>query len=269
MHLKLAAYSLQLFEIIIIGKFKIMPFTPAHTALVLPFIRKRYLSATGLVAGSVAPDFEYFFKMSTNGVHGHTILGLFYFDVPVVILLAVTFHLVVKQNFIHHLPSFFQVRFQDTLQLDFMQYLRQNPWVFIFSALAGSASHLFWDSFTHGDGYFASTLWFYQGAIIPFNGARYPLFYFLQHLSTVIGLFILFVYIIRIKPVVVEKANGAFLLYWFTFVIISVAVVAIRFTWHPADMKIGNFVVSVISAICLALIICGLLPFRSGFSKAK
>ena len=70
------ARGLQLFEPIIIDKLKIMPFTPAHTALVLPFIQKRYLSATGLIAGSVAPDFEYFFKMSTNGVHGHTIPGL-------------------------------------------------------------------------------------------------------------------------------------------------------------------------------------------------
>lgn len=244
-----------------------MPFTPAHTALVLPFIRKKYLSATGLIAGSVAPDFEYFFKMSTNGVHGHTIAGLFYFDLPVVIFLAVIFHLVVKQNLIHHLPGFLRLRFQDTLRFDFMQYLRQHPWVFICSALAGSASHLFWDSFTHGDGYFASTLWFYEGTVIPFNGARYPLFYFLQHLSTVIGLLILSIYIARKKAVAEEKANGAFLLYWFTFVIISVAVVAIRFLLHPADMKIGNFVVSVISATCLALIICGLLPFRSGFSK--
>jgi hypothetical protein len=83
-----------------------MPFTPAHSAIVLPFVRinPKYVSATGLIIGSLTPDFEYFFKMSVNGVHGHTLPGLLYFDLPVATALALVFHLVVKRNFINNVP---------------------------------------------------------------------------------------------------------------------------------------------------------------------
>src|SRR5690606_6477678 len=122
-----------------------MPFTPGHAAIVLPFIRLRWLSATGLIIGSFSPDFEYFFKMSVSSNYSHTRAGLFYFDVPVTIFLAFLFHLVVKKNLIFNLPPFLQRKFHDTLQLDFMQYARSNWFVLILSSLGGAASHLFWD----------------------------------------------------------------------------------------------------------------------------
>ena len=79
-----------------------MPFTAAHPAIVLPLIKRnpRMVSATGLIAGSLAPDFEYFLKLSVNGVHGHTLWGLIYFDIPVAAFLAVLFHALVKNNLI-------------------------------------------------------------------------------------------------------------------------------------------------------------------------
>ena len=98
-----------------------MPFTPAHPAIVLPFlkIKPERVSATALVIGSIAPDFEYFFKMSVSGQHSHTLLGILYFDIPVTIGLAFLFHGVVKRNLIANLPAFFQYRFQPILQLEF------------------------------------------------------------------------------------------------------------------------------------------------------
>jgi hypothetical protein len=68
-----------------------MPFTPAHPAIVLPLIRSRYFSATGLIIGSLSPDFEYFFKMSVDSIYSHSKVGLFYFDLPVTIVLALLF----------------------------------------------------------------------------------------------------------------------------------------------------------------------------------
>ena len=121
----------------------------------LPLIRWRYFSATGLIVGSLSPDFEYFFKMSVDSIHSHSRLGLFYFDLPVTIVLAILFHQLVKVNLIGNLPAFLQKRFQDTLHFNFLKYLKNNWWIFLYSAIIGAGSHLFWDSFTHNNRFFS------------------------------------------------------------------------------------------------------------------
>src|SRR5262245_38934596 len=138
-----------------------MPFTAAHPAIILPLIRSRYFSATALIAGSIAPDFEYFFKMSVSSVYSHTVAGLFYFDLPVVVFISLLFHLVVKKNLISSLPLFFQQKFQPILELDFLDYVKRHPWIFVSSALVGAASHILWDRFTHNNS-FTQSLPFYK-----------------------------------------------------------------------------------------------------------
>ena len=166
-----------------------MPFTPAHPAIVLPLICSRYFSATGLIIGSLSPDFEYFFKMSVDSIYSHSKVGLFYFDLPVTIVLSILFHQLVKTNFIANLPGFLQKRFHDTLRFNFIQYLKTNWWIFLYSSIIGAASHIFWDSFTHNNRFFSrqfSTI--YERMSVPFDGVSYPLFYVLQHISTAVGL---------------------------------------------------------------------------------
>jgi hypothetical protein len=55
-----------------------MPFTFSHPAIILPlaYLPKKWYSMTGLVIGSLVPDFEYFLRMSMAGYHSHTIAGL-------------------------------------------------------------------------------------------------------------------------------------------------------------------------------------------------
>jgi hypothetical protein len=240
-----------------------MPFTPAHPAIVLPFLRLRMVSATALVAGSMAPDFEYFFKLSVESEHSHTLKGIFYFDIPVVLLLSALFHLVVKQNLITNLPWTLQQRFQDTLSFDFISFLKSRPLVFLISAIAGTASHIFWDAFTHNGGFFARNLWFYKGTAIPFDGAQYPLFYVLQHISTFVGLFCVAVYIYMRKPQPGNDVTKPSIIYWLVIVVITALVVVIRFAIYSSDYNLGNVVVSSISGLCFALIIGGVFKFRS------
>jgi hypothetical protein len=235
-----------------------MPFTPAHTAIVLPAINLRYLSATGLIVGSMAPDFEYFFKMSVNGVHGHTWPGLFYFDLPVTLVLSLLFHKAVKKNLIANLPPFLQLRFNDTLRADFVSFLSKNPIAFIISALLGSASHILWDGFTHGNGFFVIYFSFYDGAKVPFQGVDYPLWYALQHISTGIGLTILLVFI-WLKPRTGSSEKPS-LIYWILLLSISFLVLSVRFLVRPEQLELGNFVVSAISALCVGLLATGILP---------
>jgi hypothetical protein len=239
-----------------------MPFTPAHTAVVLPLLRSKRTSATALVIGSIAPDFEYFFKMSVNGVHGHTWAGLFYFDLPVTFLLAIIFHLVVKQNLIMNLPAFLQRRFQETLETDFISILKAKPMTFILSALFGSATHILWDGFTHGKGMAVNYFSFYDGAFVPFQGVNYPLWYALQQISTFIGLTILTAYILLFMREG-DRAVQPRISYWLTLVLLTVAVTTLRFTIHSSDLQLGNLVVSMLSASCIGLICCGFLNFGS------
>jgi Domain of unknown function (DUF4184) len=240
-----------------------MPFTAAHPAIILPFIRSRYFSATGLIVGSLAPDFEYFFKMAVSSNYSHTLGGLFYFDLPVTLVIALVFHIIVKKNLIYNLPGFFQRRFQGLLNFDFVTYLKGHQRAFLLSALLGSASHIFWDSFTHNNSFFAQTIPFYKGTYVPYDGVKYPLFYALQHISTWIGLTIVGIYVIALRPVSIQYQSTQKFLYWFTLVTITVIVTWTRFVIVPLDSNIGNLIVTAISGFLLSLVCCGLINFKN------
>jgi hypothetical protein len=241
-----------------------MPFTPGHPAIILPLIRSRYFSATGLIIGSMSPDFEYFFRMSVMGVHGHTKAGLFYFDVPVTVILALLFHLVVKVNLISNLPPFFQRRFQQTLSLNFLSYLKNHWAIFLMSAAIGAGSHIFWDSFTHNNRFFVRLFSdVYDSTYIAYNGANYPLFYVLQQISTVVGLSVVTVYILLKKPVGGFGPGVPRIGYWLLVFAIAVAVLRLRFYIHPFDYTLGNVVVSGITGLMMGVIFCGFINFRN------
>ena len=69
-----------------------MPFTFSHPAIILPLLKlgKNKVSATALIAGSMAPDFEYFINFQMKQIHGHTAAGMFYYDFPLAILLCLS-----------------------------------------------------------------------------------------------------------------------------------------------------------------------------------
>jgi hypothetical protein len=210
----------------------------------------------------MAPDFEYFFRFSVTSTLSHTGWGILYFNIPVVILLSLIFHLRVKANLIDSLPSFFRNRLHDLRLLDFFDYLKRNYIIFIISAGIGSLSHIFWDSFTHANGYFVRELPFYEDTIVPYDGARYPLYYALQHLSTFVGLSIITIYFIAQKPVAGLHRTTIAVTYWLVVSGITFTVVAARFLIYSDDYIIGNLVVTMISGFCIAVIIAGFINFR-------
>lgn len=241
-----------------------MPFTPAHTAIVLPFVKgsPRYVSATALVAGSVSPDFEYFFKMSVNSLYSHTVAGLFWFDLPVALLISWVFHVVVKDNLVDNFPGFLHSRFLFLKEVNFMQRVRQYPMALILSAIFGAMSHIFWDAFTHNNAFFVRNLAFYERSYIPFMGVKYPLWYGLQHISTFVGLAIVVIYVClmptRTGAVVNHRPQ---LRYWLLIVVIMVAVVILRFSIRSSDFNPGNLIVTCITGFCVALVATGMFRF--------
>lgn len=130
-----------------------MPFTFAHPALVIPLLRQRrrwpWLSATGLVASSVAPDFEKFFRLKLANDYSHTVASLFYFSCPVGLALAFLFHGLVRRPLLRHLPAPLHRRLARWAAVDWPGRVRRQPLGVLASIGLGAATHLLWDSFTH------------------------------------------------------------------------------------------------------------------------
>lgn len=130
-----------------------MPFTFSHPAIILPFkqAKPQWFSLSGLAAGSMAPDFEYFIKVHGTSVISESFLGIFVFNLPVAIIISLLFHLLVKNPLIRHLPKPFDRRFSGFLKFDFLNYLKKHPWIFLLSCLLGVFSHLALDIITSPD----------------------------------------------------------------------------------------------------------------------
>ncbi|MEN1934539.1 DUF4184 family protein [Paenibacillus sp. 102] len=168
-----------------------MPFTFAHPAVVIPFCKKqRYVSITALVLGSMAPDFEYFLHFRPYGVIGHTWLGFFYLNLPLVFILAYIYHYIVKRPFIEHLPWPFSIYYCNVASIPWKLTSWKEIFVFLYSALFGMLTHVVWDAFTHKTGYFVMNLPFLQQSIYSI-----PIYKFMQHGSTCLG-FVLITFVL-------------------------------------------------------------------------
>jgi len=130
-----------------------MPFTFSHPALVVPFLRARrrwpWLSATGLITGSMAPDFEKFFRLHLASKYSHTVASIFYFSCPVSLALAFLFHGVVRRPLLANLPIWLWQRVGHYARFDWPRHYRQHVGGVLLSIVLGAAGHLFWDCFTH------------------------------------------------------------------------------------------------------------------------
>src|SRR3954469_13296912 len=101
-----------------------MPFTFAHPAIVLPLINKnrKFFSATGLVIGSIIPDFEAFIRLNVNKPYSHTWLGMFWFDLPLGLIAAFVFHDLVRDPLIRNLPGFLGDKFARFIHFQWNRY---------------------------------------------------------------------------------------------------------------------------------------------------
>jgi hypothetical protein len=236
-----------------------MPFTFSHPALVLPltYLPKTWFSLTGLVIGSLAPDFEYFLRMKVTSHYSHTISGLVWFDLPLGILLVFMFHNIVRNPLIENLPSFLNSRFSTYIGFEWNTYFRKNWLVVIISLLIGVASHLLWDSFTHNHGYFVEALPALTETVTLF-GKEIPVFKILQHSSTVLGA-ILIGYAIYRLPVINTGKARLIAKYWGLVAAVSFIIIATRLFTGLNFHQYGNVIVTVISAVLISITLTPML----------
>lgn len=167
-----------------------MPFTFSHPALIIPLLhaqkRFRWLSATGLITGSIAPDFEKFFKLDLASGYSHTLASIFYFSCPVSLALAFLFHLVVRRPLLAHLPEWLRRRVFQYALFNWPLHFRQHYVGVLLSIVLGAVSHLLWDSFTHPN-YVMVKFLPWMATPVLFGGREVPLYQVSGLVSTVLG----------------------------------------------------------------------------------
>lgn len=232
-----------------------MPFTFTHPAIILPltYLPRKWFSLTGLVIGSFTPDFEYFLRMRVKSNYSHTLEGVIWFDLPLGLLLAFIFHNIVRNSLFENLPTFLKSRFYIFKPFDWNQFFYKNWWVVILSILIGTASHLFWDSFTHNHGYFVKAIPSLTNTIDIFE-IQIPIFKILQHSSTLIGGLVIALAFYKL-PTYNNINNKINLKYWTIFAGLTLTIISIRILSGLEIKQYGNVIVTAISAGIISLIL--------------
>ena len=216
-----------------------MPFTFSHIAAVA-WVRSRWLPYSALVAGAIAPDFSY---IVFRGHYAHNLAGLFYFCIPAGLLAFYSFHFLMKEPLLALAPPTPRRRlarvFVDHTNFEIVETLK------VFAAVhVGSATHLLWDSFTHDGGYLVVLLPEMREPLFTTFFGTTPLYRFLQHASTVVGLAIVArIAIVRyneIDPRGWKTALREFLasraFAWTAAILAAIALVSVFVGWSRYDV---------------------------------
>jgi len=232
-----------------------MPFTISHPAIVLPltYLPRQWVSLTGLVVGTLTPDFEYFLRMRTKSIYSHTIDGLFWFDLPLALFLTFIFYNLIFNSLLDNLPTFLRSRFSALRHFDWNKYFKRNWIIVIVSVLIGASSHILWDNFTHEHGYFVKIIPSLTNKISVLGG-QISVFKILQHSSTLIGGLVIIFVIYKLPTEKAEKGNIN-LKYWAIFIGLTLTIIAIRLFSGLELKEYGNVIVTAISAGLISLIL--------------
>jgi Domain of unknown function (DUF4184) len=229
---------------------KFVPLTFSHPAIILPakYLPERSVSMTGLIVGSITPDFEYFVRLREVSTYTHTWLGMFYLDLPFGLLLTFIYHYIVRDLFICNIPGFFRKRFSPYTNFNWGKYFKKHFLIVIICLLIGIASHLFWDSFTHLDGYFVRII-----PVLRENtyilGVWMPFARVLQTISTIVGAAIILFAIMRMPIVVKYAAPNEALNYWFIILGMGVVMICIRMVWYIYDFDMEGTAIPLLSGM--------------------
>ncbi len=232
-----------------------MPFTFSHSAVVLPlkYFKPKWFSTTGLVIGSMAPDFLYFIKIDGSEDFGHTLTGIFLFDLPVSFLLAIAFHRWVRNPFLVHLPAPLDRKYAGYLTFDFGRSLQRNWPLFTVSALLGALSHLAWDNFCSPKGllFYAAPDFF--GQYLSLVGGKLPLYVLIERVGSILGLVLITFAAIRADlPAtgVPSRSGRSKVVYWLSLLVTTLFFTGLKFSIDPHIRQIEHIVLILTSAAC-------------------
>jgi len=169
-----------------------MPFTISHvlTAVPLASIKRGWLPFSALAIGCMIPDTPSLVLQAPSYPVTHSAAGIVTACWPLGLATFLLFHLVMKRPLFALLPRVIQERLVGLLnggfKLSMGLLVRASLGV-----LAGAATHVFWDSFTHANRWGVQHLpWLNQVAIV-IRGRAIPGYALAQHLCSLLGLLML------------------------------------------------------------------------------
>lgn len=240
-----------------------MPFTFSHPAIILPLINKKrkIFSATGLIIGSIAPDFESFIRINEKKVYSHTWTGMFWFDLPLALIISFLFHLIVRQPLIENLPIALEEKFGQYKNFDWLAWFKKKFVIVIISLLIGIASHLLWDAFTH------LNLRSPDDTASMIMVGRTRLYIILQYSCSLIGLFVIVIYIYKLPRTEVKNYSRVKFKFWLFTILLFLLCSAWLVTniYNDADVSSymrRDFILYIyvgISSLLIALIIVSII----------
>lgn len=202
-----------------------MPFTFAHPAAIIPFrkLGAGWWSWTGLIVGSMIPDFEGFIRVGHAKRFSHTWDGMFWFDLPLGLIVCFIFHLLVRDTLIDQLPAMLRARLIKYRGEDWVAYFKKNVLPVLLSLLVGILTHILWDRITHTDTYHYPSRVGFELDIYQ----NYRLRQWLQILSSILGLILIAWQLSKLSIHDVDPNHRIWLPYWIIIVTPTVLVLVI------------------------------------------
>jgi hypothetical protein len=246
-----------------------MPFTFSHPLYALPLKRlhPKVFNTTGLVLGSMSPDFEYFLFLEPYRSIGHTAAGLFVQAIPLSVLFAFLFHRLVKRPLAVHLPSVWNLDRRAFHSLEEWELRGVKDWlVFIGSVIIGFISHIIVDGFTHAHAFFVERLPLLSETVL----LDLPLYKILQYGLSLLGLAAIAL-IILVRLYKSDPRNGRMPAatagqkwrFWTCAAAIALAVTAVKIAWNGGGNIVGILFVAPISGFALGLVAASMVSRRS------
>ncbi len=237
-----------------------MPFTLAHPAILIPLFRKKLtLSVTGMVIGSMVPDFEFFFRLRVTENIGHHGMGILLLDIPLALLLCFLFHNIFRNPFINHLPAAYITRTAQYKSFNWNVYFRKHSFIVFVSILIGVLSHFLLDGFTHFDG-FVVTAFPVLSKKIPIISFHIPLYGLLQALFSLIGMVLLYWKIVLLPQGSERPLNfSKKLVFWSFLTIASFSILILRMLLMPMYDTFWDIIIAIIGSFIYASLIISLV----------
>jgi hypothetical protein len=149
-------------------------------------------------------------------------------------------------------------------------YFKKHLLSIIVSIFIGILTHFLWDGFTHDEEYYFAR--FIPILLEKYNifGHLMPLHFFLQLLSTLVGMMILVwhIHALPLEPKKQIKTDKQMLNFWAFVLLLAIVIGVVRWSiGMPNGKIIGQLIVVCISALLLSLIIVSYLSSKKILTK--
>jgi hypothetical protein len=175
-----------------------MPFTVSHAIVALPFVRGR-IPAAAVAIGALMPDVGLYVALPVVRDLTHAPLGVVTIDLALGAIGLLIWLLLLRAPMRALAPRVVRARLREPV--------RMRPLPAAIGLVIGAATHVFWDAFSHVDGFFVARMPALQQEWGDFAGYKW-----VQYASGVVGLMILgfaaLVWLLRTRPHPVPPGGG-------------------------------------------------------------